>query len=43
MKFYRLLDANFYAHINTICQFIKPFLENIYFFAEYGAFKGSTV
>ena len=25
MKFYRLSDATFYYHINTIYQFIKPF------------------
>ena len=27
MKFYRLSDATFYGHINTIYQFIKPFLD----------------
>ena len=27
MKFYRLSDATFYDHINTIYQFIKPFLD----------------
>ena len=28
MTFYRLSDATFYDHINTIYQFIKPFLDN---------------
>ena len=27
MKFYRLSDAAFYDHIDTIYQFIKPFLD----------------
>ena len=27
-KFYRLSDATFYDHINTIYQFIKPVLDN---------------
>ena len=27
MKFYRLSGAIFYDHINTIYQFIKPFLD----------------
>ena len=33
-KFYRLSDATFYEHINTIYKFIKPFLDkkkNVYF------------
>ena len=28
LKFYRLSDATFYDYINTIYQFIKPFLDN---------------
>ena len=40
MKFYRLSDATFYDCINTIYQFIKPFLDNkISSFEEYGAFN----
>ena len=40
MKFYRLSDVTFYDCINTIYQFIKPFLENKkYIFKEYGAFN----
>ena len=40
LKFYRLSDATFYDHINTIYQFIKPFLDNkMSIFEEYGAFK----
>ena len=32
MKFYRLSDATFYDRINTIYQFIKPFLDkNVHF------------
>ena len=27
LKFYRLSGATFYDYINTICQFIKPFLD----------------
>ena len=27
LNFYRLSDATFYDHINTIYQFIKPFLD----------------
>ena len=29
LKFYRLSDVLFYDCINTIYQFIKPFLDNI--------------
>ena len=40
MKFYRLSGATFYDCINTIYQFIKPFLDNkMSIFDEYGAFK----
>ena len=41
MKFYRLSDATFYDRINTIYQFIKPFLDKkrISIFEKYGAFK----
>ena len=37
-EIYRLSDATFYDHINTIYQYIKPFLDkkNV-FFLEYGA------
>ena len=28
LKFYRLSDVTFYDGINTIYQFIKPFLDN---------------
>ena len=28
MKFYSLSDVTFYDHINTLNQFIKPFLDN---------------
>ena len=42
MKFYRLSDATFYDSINTIYQFIKPFLDNkMTIFGEYGAFNVS--
>ena len=39
LKFYRLSDVIFYARINTIYQFDKPFLDkkNVYF-GGYGAF-----
>ena len=41
LKFYRLSGATFYDCINTIYQFIKPFLDNkMSVFKEYGAFKG---
>ena len=40
MKFYRLSGATFYDCVNTIYQFIKPFLDNkMPIFEEYGAFK----
>ena len=40
LKFYRLSGATFYDCINTIYQFIKPFLDNkVSVFEEYGAFK----
>ena len=40
MKFYRLSGPTFYDCINTIYQFIKPFLDNkMFIFEEYGAFK----
>ena len=39
MKFYRLSDDTFYDPINTIYQFIKPFLDKkMSIFEEYGAF-----
>ena len=40
LKFYRLSGATFYDCINTIYQFITPFLDNkMSIFEEYGAFK----
>ena len=40
LKFYRLSGATFYDCINSIYQFIKPFLDNkMSVFEEYGAFK----
>ena len=40
MKFYRLSDATFYDRMNTIYQFIKPFLDNnMSSFEEYGGFN----
>ena len=39
LKFYRLLDATFYYRITTIYQFIKPFLDKMSIFEEYGAFE----
>ena len=40
LKFYRLPGATFYDCINTIYQFIKPFLDNkMSIFEEYGAFN----
>ena len=43
LKFYRLSAATFYDCINTIYQFIKPFLDNkMSIFEEYGAFKPCT-
>ena len=40
LKFYRLSGATFYDCINTIYQFIKPFLDDkMSVFEEYGAFK----
>ena len=37
MKFYRLSGATFYNFINTIYQFIKPFVDNkMSIFEEYG-------
>ena len=40
MKFYRQSGATFYDRINTIYQFIKPFLDKkMSTFEEYGAFK----
>ena len=40
LKFYRLSDATFYDRINTIYQFIKPFLDKkMSIFKEYGAFN----
>ena len=47
LKFYRLPDATFYDCINTIYQFIKPFLDNnlteMSIFEEYRAFKQSLL
>ena len=45
-KFYRLSGpgATFYDFINTIYQFIEPFLDNkMSTFEEYGAFKHSMI
>ena len=41
LKFYRLPGATFYDCINTIYQFIKPFLDNkmSVFLGIYGAFN----
>ena len=40
LKFYRTSGATFYDCINTIYQFIKPFLEiKMSILEEYGAFK----
>ena len=40
LKFYRMSGATFYDCIYTICQFIKPFLDNkMSIFEEYGAFQ----
>ena len=40
MKFYMLSNAIFYDFINTIYQFIKPFLDNkMSIFEEYAAFN----
>ena len=40
LKFYRLSVVTFYDSVNTIYQFIKPFLDNkMSIFEEYGAFK----
>ena len=40
LKFYRLSEATFYDRINTIYQFIKPFLDKKWsIFEEYGAFN----
>ena len=40
LKFYRLLGATFYDCINTIYQYIQPFLDNKMSISEgYGAFK----
>ena len=42
LKFYRLSDASFYDHINTIYQFGKPFLDKkMSIFEEYGALKNN--
>ena len=42
--FYRLSGATFYDCINTIYQFIKPFLDNkMSIFEEYGAFKSKPI
>ena len=39
MKLNKLSDATFYDCINTIYQFVKPFLETkMSIFEEYGAF-----
>ena len=44
LKFYRLSDATFDDRINTIYQFIKPFLDKkSLFFEDYGAFKCNKV
>ena len=44
LKVYRLLGATFYDRINTIYQFIKPFLDNkMSIFEEYGAFIANVV
>ena len=41
-KFYKLSDATFYDHINTMYQFIKPFLDKkMSIFEEYGAVKSN--
>ena len=43
LKFYSLSGATFYECINTIYQFIKPFLVNkMSVFEEYGAFNMSV-
>ena len=39
MTFYSLSDSTFYDHINTLCQFIKPFLDKNVYFEEYEAIK----
>ena len=42
LKFYRLSDATFYDRINTIYQFIKPFLDNkMSIFEEDGVFDST--
>ena len=42
MKFYKLSGTTFFDLINSIYQFIKPFLDNeMSVFEEYGAFKGN--
>ena len=44
MKFYRLSGATFYDCIDTIYQFIKPFLDNeMSIFDEYGTFKSGPL
>ena len=44
MKFYRLSGATFYDCINTMYQFIKPFLDNkTSIFEGYGAFKFTII
>ena len=40
LKVYRLSDATFYDHINTIYQFIKTFwIKKMSIFEDYGAFN----
>ena len=36
-------DVTFYDRINTIYQFIKPFLDKNVYFEEYGAFKREVI
>ena len=40
LNLYRLSDATFYDRINTIYQFVKPFLDKKYLLSrKYGAFN----
>ena len=43
MKFLRLSDATFYDRLNTIYQFIKPFLDKNVIFYEYGALEDTFI
>ena len=43
LKFYRLSGTTVYDYINTIYQFIKPFLDNkMSLIEEYGAFNSGV-